>query len=62
MWEVGSFTANRGTYAITSQREVTGYGETERARPQDNMQLLSVDPIRCRRTHLLTYEAAKPSK
>jgi hypothetical protein len=52
--EVGSFTPNNGTYAITARREMTGHGETERTRPQNDMQLPFVDPIRCQRPHLLT--------
>ena len=43
--ELGSSASNRGTYPVTSRREMTGHGETQRTRPQDDVQFRFVHPL-----------------
>jgi hypothetical protein len=50
--ELGWFTPNCGTHPITSRREMAGYGETERTRPEDDVQFRFVRLLRCQGPHL----------
>ena len=51
-WELGSFTPNRGTYAVSSRREMARHRETEGTRPEDDVQFRFVRLLRCQSPHL----------
>lgn len=51
-WELGWFTPNRDTYAVTSRCEMAGHRKTERTRSEDDVQFRFVRLLRCQGPHL----------